>query len=210
MKATVQLFHDNHDEDPQSQSYNQYTTMNEIMVNQIEKLLTMYKTDLKIEMNLVNLIEYLQFPSIQAIEGIAMILIDLFKNETDLTQGNHLLYILSHLDIHSQEPSHIPIQKYLHSSCIEILQKWSELYKQIATKLLLIHEENEYHEIEETCHSLCVVLSQLVNIYCYSDETPLFQEKGLFSDIELVLMDIKNTDMRRYIIIKLIDRSFIH
>lgn len=196
LKATVQLFYENHDEDVQSLSYTQYTSVNEAVVPQLENLLQTYKTDASIETHLINMIEYLTFPSMKVVDSIASILMELFKKEQDSIQANHILFILSHLNVQLKDKESVPIHDLLHTASEEALTLWSSYYKEISSKMLLMSDEENVKDIEESCRSLCMILNRLINLLCYTNECAIYQEKGLFTDIELLLMDIKPTYTR--------------
>ena len=190
MKASVQLFYDNHDEDTQSLSYNLYYSINETLLPQLPQLLSIYKTDALIEKQLIELVSFITFPSISSLESITSILIDLFKREQDRKQANHILYLLTHIHVQSKEEEGnegVSTQDILHKTIVETVELWKSFFKSFSSELFGISKVND------SCHTLCVLLSRMVNLCCYSNECSYLEEKEVFTDIELILMDVKST-----------------
>lgn len=195
LKATVQLFYDNHDDDIQSASYNQYTSINEVIIPHLDSLLTIYKADPLIETQLIDMIDYLTLPSVESVHTIAGILFELFENERDPSRGNRILYIASHLSVQTADNQAVSIESFFKSTCQKTVDLWKSIYKENSTKFLVIENEDEYNQLEETCRSMCVIMNRMVNLLCFSNVCSEFQEKGVFSDIEMLLLDIKNTQL---------------
>ena len=71
MKATVQLFHDNQEDE------DVYGSMNEQLVPQLPTLLTSYRTDSVVVHPLIELLEYLRFPTLDSIENLIELLMSI-------------------------------------------------------------------------------------------------------------------------------------
>lgn len=189
MKATVQLFHDNQEDE------DVYGSMNEQLVPQLPTLLTSYRTDSVVVHPLIELLEYLRFPTLDSIENLIELLMDLFESESDWQSANRILSIVTHLNTPGTTVNEMVSQK-LHQTTSHVMQLWKECYDK--NKGIIGFEGETLSEEEMVEWRVMVVLMRRMNcLFSFCDIRQELSEFGIPKTVDLLLHDIPRDLKRR-------------
>ena len=185
LKAVVQLFHDN------QQDGSVYQNMNEVLVPQLESLLTSYRTDLLVVRPLIEMIEYLSFPSLESIEHLVSLLMDLFESESDWSEANQILSIVTHLNVTVGESTQELISQALHKTTNHVLEPWKKLEEEMKGGLEELEGGSVGKEYLKTCHRMSVLMHRLNCLFSFCDIRKELSELGIPNAADTLIQAIK-------------------
>lgn len=185
LKAVVQLFHDN------QQDSSVYQNMNEVVVPQLASLLTSYRTDSLVVRPLIDLIACLSFPTLESIERLVSLLMDLFESESDWSEANQILSIVTHLHVTMGESTQELVTQALHKTTSHVLEPWKQLEEAMNGRLEELDGGSISKEGLQTSRRMSVLMHRLNCLFSFCDVRKELKELGVPSTAEVLIQAIK-------------------
>ena len=179
------MFHDN------QQDSTAYQNMNDVVVPQLGSLLATYRTDPLVVRPLIDLIEFLSFPTLESVERLVSLLMDLFESESDWNEANQILSIVTHLNVTVGESAQDLISQALHKTANRVLEPWKQLEEALNSRLEELEEGPVSQEMLMTCRRLSVLMHRLNCLFSFCDVRKELGEMGIPKTADMLIQMIK-------------------